>query len=403
MLKYERCDEVPFHVEGETLNCDKCRVWSCQPSIANVFPVNSRISFYDHLETSSTSHNSTKLLPMKKNNEGNYLSLLGQHPVEEQSNRSTECSSSLVNANLSSTTIGSYDCVKTLNVSSINQLSQNNVNNDNDMKYLPTSGDAVNERSNISLDKSYDTNDCWYQVSDESFLEAERLCQSPFDSKKRLLLMEQNDTTRLFDIEGPAFLNENSTFRSRLSSINEESTEKNVINSLSLRQHITAAGQAIQSNKSCDSQISVDSVENVCSANVCSNDWWSHVSDESFLEAERLCQSPTDGEKRLPLMEMNDTTLLADIEEPTILKEISNFENRLSSINEESNFLYPNVNGEFRDGANYSALKQDLQHFTAYVVQPSKANVCSYRPSLVNVFPTRKQIGFYDYLETGTS
>lgn len=148
-------------------------------------------------------------------------------------------------------------------------------------------------------------------------------------------------------------------------------------------------------------------------------DLW-YVSDESFLEMEKACESPRDSENGID--ETNDTTLLFDVQAPSfhILDSDSDdclddsvFERpsnlllspmkqvamrRPSTILEESTIRSINSSQE-RSGSSLS-LKQSI-HLAEESSQSIK--VRSYRPSLVNVFPTIIRIGFYDHLNSSPS
>lgn len=148
-----------------------------------------------------------------------------------------------------------------------------------------------------------------------------------------------------------------------------------------------------------------------------SMDLW-YVSDESFLEMEKACESPRKNKNEID--EANDTTLLCDIQAPSFLDSDSDeyfddsvFErssNRLlspmkqvamrrpSTILEESTIRSMNSTQE-RSGSSLS-LKQSLR----VAEEPSQSiKSRSYRPSLLNVFPTRSRIGFYDHLNSTSS
>lgn len=142
------------------------------------------------------------------------------------------------------------------------------------------------------------------------------------------------------------------------------------------------------------------------------DDWWNRVSDESFLALEKQCQSP---KICRPSLGQNDTTLLFDIEEPSELNDTSVFESpsksifspiklvamrRPSTIIEESTIGSINSSDECSDIASSSAFKQSDKNVAEQSVHSIKTTVRSYRPSLVNVFPTKTRIGFYDNLET---
>lgn len=149
-------------------------------------------------------------------------------------------------------------------------------------------------------------------------------------------------------------------------------------------------------------------------------DLW-YVSDESFLEMEKACESPRDSENGID--ETNDTTLLFDVQAPSFVildsdsddcLEDSVFERpsnwllspmkqvamrRPSTIMEESTIRSINSSSQERSGSSLS-LKQSI-HVAEESSQSIK--VRSYRPSLVNVFPTRSRIGFYDHLNSPPS
>lgn len=141
---------------------------------------------------------------------------------------------------------------------------------------------------------------------------------------------------------------------------------------------------------------------------------WCAVSDESFLEMEKLCESPV--KKRSNRI---DETLLCDVQEPSFLIHSSDSDDSLdnsvferpsmsmlspmkrvamrrpSTIPEESTIRSINSSDE-RSGSSLS-LKQSIS-----VAEESNQSIKSrsYRPSLVNVFPTRSRIGFYDNFDS---
>lgn len=149
-------------------------------------------------------------------------------------------------------------------------------------------------------------------------------------------------------------------------------------------------------------------------------DLW-YVSDESFLEVEKSCESPREiGSTH----DASDTTLLYDVQAPSFLIHDSDsdellddsvFEHssiallspikqvamrRPSTILEESTIRSNNSNEESCSGSSLS-LKQSLNVADESSSKSNKSN--SYRPSLYNVFPTRSRIGFYDNLDTSSS
>lgn len=145
------------------------------------------------------------------------------------------------------------------------------------------------------------------------------------------------------------------------------------------------------------------------------HDLWNTVSDESFLRTEKECQSPISfGSSGIG---DNDTTLLYNIEEPSFLNESSVFESasksilspmkqvalrRPSTIMEESTIRSINSSDECSDVSSSLSLKQCVKDVTdSTPVFKTKSH--SYRPSLINVFPTRTRIGFYDQVDTVTS
>lgn len=109
-----------------------------------------------------------------------------------------------------------------------------------------------------------------------------------------------------------------------------------------------------------------------------SNDWWNQVTDESFLKTERQCQSLCDSESH------SVTMLSSDIEEPSDFYATASFVIQFFSINEESKSIN-STNEEFIEDENYLSSKEEIQ---------------SYGPSLINVFPKRKRINFYDFMDS---
>lgn len=150
------------------------------------------------------------------------------------------------------------------------------------------------------------------------------------------------------------------------------------------------------------------------------DDWWNKVSDESFLEVERQCNAAYGKEPVFSSLAQSDTTLLFDIEEPSFLDETSLYGRlsmsgtimspmkqvamrRPSTILEESTIRSINSSDESGEPKSPSI---DLLQFDEVipttvvpVLSTENYNVRSYRPSLLNVFPTRKRKGFYNDLE----
>jgi len=123
------------------------------------------------------------------------------------------------------------------------------------------------------------------------------------------------------------------------------------------------------------------------------------VSDESFLEAERQCQSIDDD--RLKLDELN-TAMLIDAEGPPFFNESSVFESSnfmLSSPKIEKSANRIIKSSEVHSTIDSSlSLKQSVKTFSEQSIISH-----SYRPSLVNVFPPRKHIRFYDTVDNSST
>ncbi len=150
-------------------------------------------------------------------------------------------------------------------------------------------------------------------------------------------------------------------------------------------------------------------------------DLW-FVSDESFLEMEKSCESPRENDP----IDSNDTTLLNDVEAPSFLNNYSDLEDsvfedgpssismlspmkqvalrRPSTILEEST-VQSISSSEDRSACSSLSLKQSVHHTSVDVSSQKSVTAAarSYRPSLVNVFPTRSRIGFYDSFENQSS
>lgn len=138
-------------------------------------------------------------------------------------------------------------------------------------------------------------------------------------------------------------------------------------------------------------------------------DLWNLVSDESFLETERQCQSPMDNDKSI---KETNTTMIFDIEEPTFLNDSSVFESpkvmlspikqvamrRPSTIIEESTIRSINSSDECSRVGSSLSLKQSIQE-----IAEKSSKMRSYRPSMVNVFPSKRRVGFYDTMDVMTS
>lgn len=163
-------------------------------------------------------------------------------------------------------------------------------------------------------------------------------------------------------------------------------------------------------------------------------DLWSTVSDESFLEQELACQSPVKSgrsPRKSAIEGQHDTTLLFDIQAPSfvILDSDDSSDNSLDGLMcdktlDDSVFEHPSMlspmqrvalrrpstileestirsidTSEERSVGSLS-LKQSV-NVTAESNQTAKTR--SFRPSILNVFPTRSRIGFYDNLDTSSS
>lgn len=148
-------------------------------------------------------------------------------------------------------------------------------------------------------------------------------------------------------------------------------------------------------------------------------DMW-EVSDQSFVEMEQLCQSP---QEIGTTVDVTDTTLICDIEAPSFFTHDSDTDSLLddsvfersssvsmlspmkqvalrrpSTILEESTIQSINSSEE-RSGSSLS-LKHSIQEADE---SHKSIKSRSFRPSILNVFPTRSRIGFYDGLETPSS
>ncbi|KAG4075995.1 hypothetical protein HA402_003821 [Bradysia odoriphaga] len=151
------------------------------------------------------------------------------------------------------------------------------------------------------------------------------------------------------------------------------------------------------------------------------------VSDESFLEMEKLCESPRKSDESFLEMEKlceshqhndNDTTLLDDVEAPSFLVHDSDSDDsvfeparkpasfmspvklvglrRPSTILEESSIRTNNSSEE--RSSNSLSLRESV-NIAKETSKPDKTR--SYRPSVANVFPTMKgRIGFYDNFDS---
>ncbi|XP_037033702.1 uncharacterized protein LOC119072567 [Bradysia coprophila] len=151
------------------------------------------------------------------------------------------------------------------------------------------------------------------------------------------------------------------------------------------------------------------------------------VSDESFLEMEKLCESPRKSDESFLEMEqlcespqnnVNDTTLLDDVEAPSFLVHDSDSDDsvfepvrkpvsimspiklvglrRPSTILEESSIR--SLNSSEERSSNSLSLRESV-NVAKESSKPDKTR--SYRPSVANVFPTMKgRIGFYDNFDS---
>lgn len=233
--------------------------------------------------------------------------------------------------------------------------------------YMPTPTRRGEVRRPIKSDDSItlDPYNLWY-VSDESFLEMEKSCESPRENNRKSIRSEVNDTTLLYDVQEPSFfihdsdsddLLDESVFERpsmsmmspmkqvamrRPSTILEESTIRSINSSdersgssLSLKQSLNVEGES--SNKSSKSHSYRPSDANVFPSRSRIGFYDNLDATSSTIERQPLVKNSTGGK-----------------------------ENLVKS-----------------DGSAHKSR--------------------SYRPSLLNVFPTRSRVGFFETLEISSS